>query len=86
MNPISAPLILHDLFSKLAHFIPQCTICFCECCYCMSLLSLWELPGKFRTVRVRAKEIREADELVRGEQHRVEGGVKRALGHEERAE
>lgn len=52
----------------------------------MSLLSLWELPGKFRTVPVRAKEIREADELVRGEQHRVEGSVKRALGHEERAE
>lgn len=32
----------------------------------MSLLSLWELPGKFRAVPVRAWEMREADELVRG--------------------
>lgn len=32
----------------------------------MSLLSLWELLGSFRAVPVRAREIREADELVRG--------------------
>lgn len=56
----------------------------------MSLLSLWELPGKFRAVPVRAREIREADELVRGgacaEQHRVDSSVKEDLGHEEGAE
>lgn len=66
MNPASTPLILHNLFSKLPHFIPQCRICFCECCYFMSLLGLWELPGKFRAVPVRAREMREVDELVRG--------------------
>lgn len=83
MNPASTRLILHNLFSKLTCFIPQCMICFCECCYCMSLLSVWELPGKFRAVLSEpgraGRQMSWWEEVTQTEQHTVDRGVRELL-------